>query len=538
MRRAILAMTAVACLTATGWAQVATVDGVGGVGTGDALYPNSYATINAALVDVRTNETAAGTTIRVTAPVITESAGINLNLNFDVTVESTLPAGSNIQCNGSGIGIGAATVVMVANITQGRSVTLKKLILTPVVGAAGPVNTRVLQVYNRENPGAAASYTFNMEDSYITALRVSDNTPVLNPFVHAASANTIAARNAELRAFDGGGGNNCVDFRFGTGGAEANSHLTANLKNVVMTHSILSAAAAKGGGIANSKTQGFTLNVNEGCVFSFNSGSAIRAVGTLTTANTAININGTASNPVFFIKNGWMEDTANTGRNESIQNAGAPLTISNAYFVGAFQEHVDQTGGGVLTISDSYFAEAQTDLDTTNGTAPNVANGANLKLSGTANVSVTKCTIFDNKATSNDQAIAWTAPAVGNILSLSNVICAGAGDQLNIGAANAVTYNEDDCAIVQAGPHSLESPFITFGAGVTQNVTDRLTADPQFLQTTFTPTFAGLGVKPTGLTNYLAVGNPAYLASGSRADVAGANANSPFPVSVSGFSID
>ena len=538
MRKAILAMTAVACLTATGWAQTATVDGVGGVGTGDPLYPNSYATINAALTAVRTNETAVGTTIQVTAPTIAETAGINLNLNFDVTIESTLPAGSNIQCNGSAIGITGAAVVIVANITQGRSVTLRRLILTPAVGAAGPVNTRVLQIYNREAPAAVANYTFNMENSYITALRVSNNTPVLNPFVHAASADTIAARNAELRSFDGGGGNNCVDIRFGPGGTEDNSKLTANFTNVVMTHITLGAAASRGGGIAISKTRGLTTNINQGCVFSFNSGSGIRSVGTQQAATNFLNVNGTASNPVFFVKNGWMEDSSSTGRNEGIQADGVTLAVDHAYFYGNFQEHIDKIGGGATTISNSYFAEAQTDLDTTNGTAPNVVSAANLKMSGTANVTVTNCTIFDNKATANDQAIAWTAPVAGNIMTLNNVICAGPGDQLNIGATAAVTYNEDDCAIVQAGPHSLESPFITFGAGVTQSVSDRLTADPQFLQTTFTPTFAGLGVKPTGITNYLAVGSPAYLASGSRANVAGANANSPFPVSVSRFSID
>ncbi|PKO13925.1 hypothetical protein CVU37_15055 [candidate division BRC1 bacterium HGW-BRC1-1] len=526
---------------ATGaWAQVATVDGVGGAATGDALYPNSYATINAALVDVRINETVAGSTIQLTAPTITESAGVNLNLNNDVTVESTLPAGTNVQCNGSGIGIGAAAVAIVANIAEGKAVSLKKLIITPVVGAAGPVVSRVLQVYNRNAPAAVANYTFNMENCYITALTVPGNAPVLNPFVHAASADTIVARNSSLRAFDGGGGNNCVDFRFGSGGAEANSRLTANLKNTVITHTILAAAASKGGGIANSKTQGFTLNVNEGCVFSFNSGSGIRAVGTLA-ANTAINVNGTATNPVFFYKNGWMEDTVNTGRNEGIQNAGAPLTINHAYFVGNFQEHVDQTVGGNVTISNSYFAEAQTDLDTSNGTAPNVLNAANVKLSGQGIYSMTNCTVFNNKATANDQAIVWTAPAIGNSLTLTNVICAGTGDQLNLGAANAVIYNESNVALVQAGPDTLESPFITLGAGVTANVTDRITGDPQFVSTTFAPTFVSLGVKPTGLTNYLNVGSPAYLAArGGIApiDVSGANPTSYFPVTLSGFAID
>jgi hypothetical protein len=94
---------------------------------------------------------------------------------------------------------------------------------------------------------------------------------------------------------------------------------------------------------------------------------------------------------------------------------------------------------------------------------------------------------------------------------------------------------------VQAGPDTLESPFITLGAGVTANVTDRITGDPQFVSTTFAPTFVSLGVKPTGLTNYLNVGSPAYLAArGGIApiDVSGANPTSYFPVTLSGFAID
>lgn len=538
MRRAILAMTAVACLTATGWAQVATVDGVGGVGTGDALYPNSYATINAALVDVRTNETAAGTTINVTTSVTTETAGLNLNLNHDLKIQSTLPAGTNVRITPSGIGLAAASAAMVANVADNKSITLKGLIITPTFGAGGPQNSRAIQIYGRNStPAAGTTYNVAFENCYFTAIKANSDTVVLDPFTHNVSADTIAARNSELRAFDGGGANNAIEFRF-VGAAESNSSMTLSMKNTVITHTCVATGSNKGGGIAVSRSRNLNLDILEGCVISYNGGSGIRGVGTLQSGTTFFRIQGTATNPVFFIKNGWMEDTVNTARNEHIQNDGSQLDIEHAYFIGSFQEAIDKLGAGAVTISNSYFAESQTDLDTTNGTAPNVANGANLKMSGSANVTVTKCTIFDNKATTNDQAIAWTAPAAGNILSLSNVICAGAGDQLNIGAANAVTYNEDDCAIVQAGSHSLESPFITFGAGVTQNVTDRLTADPQFLQTTFTPTFAGLGVKPTGLTNYLAVGNPAYLASGSRADVAGANPDSPFPVSVSRFSID
>jgi hypothetical protein len=457
-----------------------------------------------------------------------------------------VPGGTLVRIAPSGIALAGAAAAMVANIADNKSITLKNLIITPPTGTVGgPVAARAIQVYGRNaTPVLGTTYDLNVENVILTAVKVVDGTPVLNPLEHAASANTIAARNAELAAFDGGGANNAIEIRF-VGAAESNSLMVVNMKNTVITHIPHGAAAARYGGIAVSRTRGITLNVLEGCVISYNSGSAIRGVGTLQGGTSFINITGTATNPVFIMKNGWMEDTANTARNEGLQNDGSNVLIEHAYFIGQFQEHIDKLGLGSVTIRDSYFAEAQTDLDPTNGTAPNVANAANLKLSGTGNVTITRTNIYDNKgASTNQQAIAWTAPAATSTMLLDRAVIAGPGDALGpIGGANAATYTEDDTAIVQDGPDALASGP-TFGAGTVASYSDRVTADPQFASTVFAPTWNGLGVLPGNLTNYLSIHSTAYRAGSARAnevasqDVKGANADSPLPVSVSGFSID
>ncbi|MCX7625011.1 MAG: hypothetical protein N2Z21_02175, partial [Candidatus Sumerlaeaceae bacterium] len=396
------------------------------------------------------------------------------------------------------------------------------------------------QIWNASPPSGTIGY-FTMENCYLTAIRPTGHPnagqPILDPFTPAETTRNNRLNN--LRAFSGGGANNMVELRF-VGAAESNSTMYYTFKNTVFTHSIVSAAAAKGGGIAVSRSRNLQVKVDEGCVFSYNDGSGLRGVGTLQSGTTSFIVTGKYNNPVFFIYNGWMEDTANTARNEGIQNDGSDVAVDNAYFIGNFQEGIDKIGIGDVTITNSYFAENQKDLDPGNGSAPNVTGAWNVKVTGSGNYTLQNCTIFNGLSGGTNQgAIYWTGGTAGKKLSLKNVICAGTGDILTIGGSAAVTYTEDNCGIVQAGPHALAS--IVVGSGVSSTITDRVTADPAFLSTTFSPTWQGLGVKPSGLTNYLAVNTSAYRASRGGTnpiDVVGANPDSPLPVSVSSLSIE
>ena len=541
-KKQAVALTAIGLMSAVAWAQnVATVDGVGGNPTSDPIYTVSYATVNAALTDVRTSETVAGTVIEITTPALAESAGVKLDLLYGITVQSTASGGTHWKIAPSGIGLsGAACAIVVIQRTY--PITLKNLIITPNDGAAGEVNARAIQHYfytATPNPGETGN--FNLENCYFTAIRPTGHPnagqPILDPFTPAETSR--ANRLANLRAFSGGGANNMVELRF-VGTAESNSMMYYNFKNTIFTHSIVSAVAAKGGGIVLSRTRNFVCNIDEGCVFSYNDGGGIRALGTLQSNTTTITVTGKYTNPVFFIYNGWMEDSANTGRNEGIQNDGSDISIEHAYFIGNFQEGLDKVGLGNVVIKNSYFANNQKDLDPNNGAPPNVVGAYNVKLTGGGNYTLENCTIFNGYAGgANQGAINWTGATASKTLSLKNVICAGAGDILLIGGTAAVNYVEDNCGIVQSGSHALSS--IVIGSGVSTNISDRVTADPLFISTTFAPSWQGLGVKPSNLTDYLAVNNSAYRSTrgGSNPiDVNGANPDSPLPVSLTTLSFE
>ena len=524
-----------------GWAQnVATVDGVGGVPTSDPIYTLSYPNVGSAMTDVRTSETAAGTVIDITAATLNEPAGVKLNTTYNLTVQSSVSGGTVWKIAPSGIGLSAGSCALVVE-QKVNTVKLSNLIITPNDGAAGEVNARAIQHYfYSANPNPGDTGNFVVENCYFTAIRPTGHAqagqPILDPFTPAES--TIAARRANLRAFSGGGANNMVELRF-VGSAESNSFMNYTFKNTIFTHSIIaSGTASKGGGIAVSRTRNLILKIDEGCVFSYNDGSGIRALGTLQSGTTTITVTGKHSNPVFFAYNGWMEDAANTARNEGIQNDGSDITVNYAYFIGNFQEGLDKVGIGEVTVTNSIFAENQKDLDPGNGTPPNVAGAYNIKLTGSGNYTLQNCTFFNGQAGGTNQgAIYWTGATAGKTLSLKNVICAGAGDNVLIGGTAATTYIEDNCAMVQSGPHALAA--ITIGSGVAATITDRVTADPLFVSTTFSPVWQGLGVRPQAsneLTNYLNVNTSSYKASRGGTnpiDVYGGNEEAFFPVTVS-----
>lgn len=522
-------------LSATGFAQIATVDGVGSVPTGDARYPNSYATIGAALTDVKlpANDVAGGNTIRVTVQTVAEPAGLLCNTNFPLTIEGAVTGSiyggslAHVKITPSGIGLGAASVGIVLVNKAGATITLRDLIITPGDGASGGVAARAIQSYNDT---AGTISTTELTRVMVTAVRPTGHPnagePVTNPLVHAASGNTRALRYAELRSFSGGGGNNLVEFR-NNAAPSAGALMTYNLTDFVVTHGLIDgvivpAPAAKGGGIVISRTAEISVNISGASVFSFNEGSGIRTVGSMVPATASITITGTAAKPVIFYKNGWMEDTANTARNEGMQNDGALLNIDHAYFIGNFQEGLDKIGNGTTTITNTFFAENQTDLDTGNGTAPNVAAAANVKVTGNATYNLTGVTVFDNQGGSNANAINF-AGLVGTTLNADNVIFAGAGDLGTVGGAAASTVNDNNVAYVTAGPHATGT--FTFGAGVTRTSTFLVNDDPQFASTTFSPTWNGLGNPITNLTDYLRVTNTAYNATRApgAANITGAN---------------
>jgi len=542
----VLISMAILSLVMLSYAQIATVDGVGGVPTADPTFTTSFTTVETALVAIKAsglNIAGQTCTIQITAAnataestTVSQDLDTDCNLIIDGEVTGSAYGGTLavLRLTGSdALGSPAGPEGLAIEMKTGTIITLRDLILIPTNSApAGAYNFRMVQAFNSI---AGSTTSANFERVYFTARRVSDNTPVTNPFVHAPSADTKAARIAELCAFDGGGGNNAFVIQnlvAPSGGAM----LTFNFTNCVFTHlGLMAAAASRGGGISMARTAELTVNINEGCIFSFNDGSGIRGVGTLANATTALNVNGTAMNPVFFYKNGWMEDSVNTARNEGIQNDSSPIIINHAYFIGNYQESIDKLGLGPLNISDSYFANNGSDLDTTIGTPPDVVNAGNLKVTGnTGNISLTNCTIYNNLEPTNDSALSWTSTLVGGTtLGLSNVVIAGAGDQVYLNAATGPSiYNETNVALVQAGADSLESPFITVGANITPTVLYRVTADPVFQSTVFAPTWNGLGVLPGNLITYLAVNTGAY--NGNRepgaSDVLGANPNGVVPI--------
>ncbi|MCC6546993.1 hypothetical protein IT570_07475 [Candidatus Sumerlaeota bacterium] len=543
----ILGAVVLLTLSSTAFAQVATVDGVGGVATGDARYPLSYATVGLALTDVKlpANDVAGGNTINVTAQTVTEAAGLVLNtanpLTLQGAVSSSIYGGTlaHLKVTPTGVGLGGGVCAFVLVNKAGATITLRDLIITPSDGVAGGVSARAIQSYNDQ---AGTISTTTMERVMITAVRPTGHPnagdPITNPLVHAASVDTRAARYAELRSFSGGGGNNLVEFR-NNAAPTAGAVMTYNLTDFVVTHALLDGApppapASRGGGIVISRTAEITVNISGASVISFNDGSGIRGVGTLSNLTTALNITGTQAKPVIFYKNGWMEDTANTARNEGIQNDGTPFTIDHAYFIANFQEGIDKVGNGGVTITNSYFAENQTDLDTGSGTAPNGATAANLKLSGAGpTYALTNVTVFDNKGGSNANAINFTGPAAST-LNMNNVVLAGTGDLGTIGGVAASAVNDTDVAYVATGPHA--TGLFTFGAGVTRTSLYLVSDDPLFVSTTFAPTWNGLGNAVTGLDDYLKVSNTAYNASRTpgASNLTGAN---PFVAAVADWTV-
>lgn len=546
MKRSSPILTAAALLAMASSAyavpNVVTVDGVGGAAVTDpgGEFNTSYATLGAAMTAVNADATLEGVTINITVARVDEPAGILVNSNQDVTING-LAGGTHLAIAPSGIGLGAAPCGMVLVNHDTRTLTLRDLVITPGNGAAGGVSARAIQSYNA---AAGAITTTTLERVMVTAIRPTghpnQNDPVLNPLVHAASANTKAARYAELRSFSGGGANNLVELR-NNAAPTAGAVMTYNLNDFVVTHGLVDgagipAAAAKGGGIAISRTAEIDVNVGPGSVFSFNDGSGIRGVATLA-ATSFIDIDGTTAKPVIFLENGWMEDAASTARNEGIQNDGTTMTIDNAYFVGNYQEGIDKLTRN-LTVTNTFFANNQKDLDTGAGTAPNGATAANVKVSSAATYSFENVTIFDNLGGSNANGINFAGTA-GAILNLTNTIIAGAGDGNVIGGAAASTVNETNVAIVTAGTHAVAG--YTVGAGVTRNQSFAASADPQFASTTFAPVWNGLGNDITGLGDYLRVTNFAGYSSDREVGsttITGANPTAPTPPPVSTVIVD
>ncbi|NUP89400.1 MAG: hypothetical protein HUU25_06210 [Candidatus Sumerlaeia bacterium] len=561
--RLMILTAAVALGTVTaGLTATATVDGVGGAATGDATFPLSYATINAAMVDVRTLEAAGGTTISVTAQTVDESAGILLDNDFPLTIDGAV-AGSvyggelaHIRITSSGIGIAGAAAAMVINNDTGGGVTLRDLILTPSTGTGGGVSARALQSYNRA-AGSTVSHLF--ERVMFTAIRPTGHPnagqPVTNPFVHAASADTRVARLAELRAFSGGGGNNAVELR-SNAAPSVGALMTYDLNHCYFTHIVLDAAPplSRGGGLVISRTAEVTVNINEGCVFSYNDGSGVRTVGTLAPATADINVNGTITDPVFFIYNGWQEDITGAARNEGFY-ADCDVDINYAYAIGNYQDGIDFAGGGNDTISNTYIADNQRDLDTSIGVAPDTTTAANLTMTGTANTTtLANVTIHNNNAPTagNGRTLRASFGTGTPTITASNLIASGAGDVYELVGTGAAIYNEDDSALVQDGAHTLNS--VAIAGSVVQTVTDRVAtgggaSDPNFVSTTFAPVFSVPFTAPAGLDDYLRVNpvgaaNLAFASAASPArtnpvsaiNVTGANPNGAVPVELSVFS--
>ncbi len=528
-----------------GWgaAGTATVDGIGGAETADPSYPLSYATVNAALAAVRLaeNDVAPGNVIRITPPALAEAAGLDLNTLESLIIESTAPGGTHLKIAPSGIGISGTQCAIKWDARDGRNLTLRDLIITPDEGAAGAVMARALQVVTSSDLG----YTMTVDRCWFTAIRPTGHAEagqaILNPFVHAASANTIAARNAELRAFDGGAAAGLVDLR-APSGAQTKAKIFT-FRNTVFTHSHGAANANRGAGISIAHQAAYTLNIEEGCVFSYLAQAGARTSGSLPVpATTQWNVLGTPNNPVFSIHNGWAEDVSTSGRGEGFLVDGVPLIMGHVYAVGNHHEALEKAGAGDVAISNSYFADGQSDLDTGNGSAPNVSGVATLRLSGSGDVSLTSVTVFRNRASTHDVLIGWSAPSADATFSATNVIAAGADDQINIGGAVAVDYLENNCAIVTAGAFATDD--VTLGAGVTASVNDRVTADPVFQSTVFAPVWTGLGSLPGNLDNYLSVHSSAYKSGAAgrnvltSRNVTGANTASPLPVTVSQIVIE
>jgi hypothetical protein len=546
LRSGIMTGLALLALSASSaFAQVATVDGVGGVATADPRYPLSYATVSAALADVKlvTNDVAGGNTISITAQTVSEAAGLLLNTNFPLTIQGAVPSSAyggslaHVKITPTGIGISAGVCAIVIDNKAGATVTLQDLIITPADGAAGGVAARAVQSYNNT---AGTISTTNFTRVMFTAVRPtghgSAGQPVINPLAHGASADTKTARYAELRSFSGGGANNLLELR-NNAAPTAGALMTYNFTDLVVTHALIDgvappAAASKAGGIAIGRTAEIDVNINEGCVFSFNDGSGIRGVGTLA-ATSSLDITGTSNRPVIFLANGWMEDSVNTARNEGIQNDGTVTTISRAYFVGNYQEGIDKLSRN-LTASYCYFANNGKDLDTTNGTAPAVTSAANVKLSTAATIyTLNNCTLFDNLGPTATTQNAIFLGDVAATVNLSNCILAGAGDGYSIGGAvNATVLNDTDVALVTAGSNALTGTQ-TIGAAVVRTSLYSVADDPLFVSTTFAPVWNGLGQTVTNLADYLRTGSPAgYDASRtpSASTIIGANDGTPASV--------
>lgn len=539
---ALAAVLAAALLPApAARAQTAIVDGMGGMPTIDPIFIHSYATILDALADVQTLEPAGGSTILLTVAATTETAGLNLNVDENLTITSIYPGGTNVRIVPSTIGLSSASAAIVANTANNRSITLQNLIVTPASGPAGVVAAHGVQFYGRSAaPPAGTTYTLNIDNCIFTALLVATDQPVLNPFEHAATTNTLAARNAQLRSFAGSVDN--LITLYWVSGSEGNSLARLNLTNTVVTHTLYSGFGMAGGGVGIARTAGFELNVGPGCVFTYNAGAAIRN-NFLMTGSMPFNVIGTEANPVFVCHNGWTESVVpeNTA---GIFSNGCTLTVRHVYTIGNYGAGIDKRGNGNVLIEQTYAAENQSDLDTTSGTPPDADTAADIHLAnGLVSNTLTSCTLYNNRAAgANGRVLRWPGTVATSALILHNVVMAGEDDRVIIGGTAAVSYTETNCAVVQSGPDALASPYITLGLGVVGPApADRVTGDPEFMQTAFTPVWAGLGVKPGGLDNYLAVGTAAYHASrGGTApeNVVGANANSPVPVALSAFAAE
>ncbi len=437
---------------------VATVDGVGGNGTLDPTFPTSYANITAALAAV--HGTVGDHTIDITTVgPIDEPAGLLFNIAKVITIDGH-SSRTHVRIAPGGIGASGGQVAIAVRAVNALSLTFNRLIITPGTGAAGPVSARGLQIYNDNNIATTADVTLN--DVMFTGLRPTGHpqagTALSDPFFE--YENTRANRLANIRSFNGGASSGLSVIDFNNTYSNSGGVVTLTLNRSGVSHSVHSATAAAAGGLNIARTQGFHIQINGGSFFTFLDNSGIRSTTTAAGGNGTLRIQGTQANPVVSYRNGWMLDSASTGRNEGAQlglgvNAN-PVIVDYFYAIQNYQEGIEVNGGTSATLRNVISAENQNALES-GGTAPNVATAANLFVqSASTLVRLQDSVLFNNVGqTANDNAFRWN-PAAGASLSTIRTIICGTGDQGNC-AAGGLTWTDVDTAVVTAGPHAMEA---------------------------------------------------------------------------------
>lgn len=539
--RTSAALAAISMLASSSvYAAVATVDGVGGASTGDPTFPVSYATLAGASGAIVAVNTAPGDhEINITTPgPINEPAGLLFNQGKTITVNG-FSSGTHLRITPSGIASGGFAAGVAIAATPGMNLTLNRLVITPATGAAGPVSARGLQIFQSAATDTNANITLN--DVMYTSIYRDDhptlaNQPITDPFALPSEAATPTLRNLNLRSFNGGGANAVIEISNANSTPGSNVVINMNRSGVTFAHSNLAAATAAG--LQQARTTGYTLNINGGCFFTYCHNSGIR-----TTAHASgsgnLKMNGTATNPIILYRNGWLRDTASTGRNEGmlIQTGanGQPFIADFVYAVENFQEGIEITAGTSATLRNVISARNQFDLGGLG--APNIQTAANLLIQGGTTVLLQQSTLFDNQGDpANDNAIRWNV-AGGAFLTTDRVIIAGAGDQISF-AAGTRTWTDNNTAVVTNGPDALDSTPVILG-GNTRTTTFGTDVDPDFENTVFSATYTiGTGISvPSNYLSARATGLRGTRTVGAL-DIRGGNPNSPLPVSMSEFMVE